>query len=276
MSSRSASYMGPREVSYLFIDGAYLNRAVNNVAKNFFGEETIPIDFRKLASGYTKSFYYDCPRPQRNGELSEDYQNDIQRQKSFFNSIRCLDGYHVFEGTTTGDLGKPRQKQIDVKIAVDMLRHSHHRNMHKATLLTGDLDFKPLIDSLVDDGMYVTLWYEESSASRELIFSADAQRRLTITSVHGFSTNAFQAKFTIPQQRVMTKNLGGLTKQIKTGVSPSNLQVELHQGPDGFCVIFSYPDETTGQFLHIYHDDQGSLEKFVDSEFFKVKWLPGL
>ena len=38
-----------------------------------------------------------------------------------------------------------------------MLSHAHRKNMHKTTLLTGDLDFKPLVDALVQDGMFVTL-----------------------------------------------------------------------------------------------------------------------
>ena len=36
-------------------------------------------------------------------------------------------------------------------IAVDMLTHPFDRNMERATLLAGDLDFKPLLDALVNN-----------------------------------------------------------------------------------------------------------------------------
>ncbi|MBD2254416.1 NYN domain-containing protein [Nostoc parmelioides] len=47
---------------------------------------------------------------------------------------------------------KKEQKEIDIMIAVDMLTHSFQKNMDEATLLAGDLDFKPLIDALVLNG----------------------------------------------------------------------------------------------------------------------------
>jgi uncharacterized LabA/DUF88 family protein len=56
--------------------------------------------------------------------------------------------------------------------------------MNEATLLTGDLDFKPLIDALVQEGMFVTLWYPHGSTSKELIAAADRSQRFSISSVY--------------------------------------------------------------------------------------------
>ncbi len=69
-------------------------------------------------------------------------------------------------------------------IAVDMLTHSFRRNMHEATLLTGDLDFKPLVDALVQEGTFVTLWYPPGETSKELIAAADRSERFSIRSVY--------------------------------------------------------------------------------------------
>jgi uncharacterized LabA/DUF88 family protein len=52
--------------------------------------------------------------------------------------------------------------------------------MHQATLLTGDNDFKPLIDALVQDGLFVTLMYPPDETSRELMQAADARTPWTI------------------------------------------------------------------------------------------------
>jgi NYN domain len=69
-------------------------------------------------------------------------------------------------------------------IAVDMLMHSFRRNMDRAMLLTADLDFKPLIDALVSNGTYVTLWYPPKRTNKELIASADERRQLDVGSIY--------------------------------------------------------------------------------------------
>ena len=76
----------------------------------------------------------------------------------------------------------PEQKKSDVMIAVDMLTHTFRR-VQEAILLTGDLDFKPLIDALVNDGMFVTLWHPPQ-AIKELIAAADRGRKSLIDDVH--------------------------------------------------------------------------------------------
>ena len=170
-----SQYTGPKEIEYLFIDGSYLSATIGKLSKEFYSGRTIPIDFQKLAGGHTKSFYYDCIKPRRKKESEKDFLKREEDQQEQFNAIRMINGYHVYEGVTKGKVGQQRQKQVDVKIAVDMLSHSHRRNMHKATLLTGDLDFKPLVEALIDDGMYVTLWYDPSSTSKELMYTVDAR-----------------------------------------------------------------------------------------------------
>lgn len=83
-------------------------------------------------------------------------------------------------------------------IAVDMLTHSFRKNMDEATLLTSDLDFKPLIDALVQDGMYVSLWYSKGKTNYELVDAADSRQVLTIHTVWGWLTENFQKQVTLP------------------------------------------------------------------------------
>ena len=84
-------------------------------------------------------------------------------------------------------------------LTVDMLTHSFRKNMHQATLLTGDNDFKPLIDALVQDGMFITLWYPANETSAELMQAADNRRRLDMRGLHALLTPSSQEKFAIPQ-----------------------------------------------------------------------------
>lgn len=135
--SRGGRYTGPKEVKYLFIDGGYLRKVIESISKRYFDGELIDISFEKISTGFTKTFYYDCPAPKKRNETDEEYQEKLKKQKMFFNKIRNQRGYHVFEGVVTGEPGKTRQKQIDVKIAVDMLVHTIRGNMHQLHLLRG-------------------------------------------------------------------------------------------------------------------------------------------
>ncbi len=185
-------YKGPKEVRYLFIDGGYLRKSLEAFSDRYFGGISIPIDFRLIGSPFTKVFYYDSPPPQRSGEDASDHDSRVVAFNTEMNRIRRERGFHVFTGAIVGRPGRTRQKQVDVKIAVDMLMHTIRRNMHQATLLAGDQDFKPVIDALVQEGMYVILYSEERSSSNELIHAADGHSQIDPLRLYGFATQAFK------------------------------------------------------------------------------------
>jgi len=190
---------GRSPTQYLFVDGAYLRSVLERKATRFFGGEAIEVDYHSLfVSGFNKRFYYDCLPPKKNNETRQDYDARIAPAIEHYNALRALDGFHVFLGTTASEGTKARQKGVDIMIAVHMLTHSFRRNMDKATLLTGDLDFKPLIEALVQDGMDVTLWFEPCSTSKELVYAADSQRELSITSLLPHTTPQFRQRHPVP------------------------------------------------------------------------------
>jgi len=186
MSISGPGYSGPKEVKYLFIDGGCLRVVLDRMAATYAGGVVLNLDYGTLTSAYSKVFYYDA-LPER--KLSEDdptYHARIAPQRRLFDRLSSLDRFHVYEGDVRRSSARrgPEQKKIDVMIAVDMLTHSFRRNMHEATLLTGDLDFKPLIDALVQEGMFVTLWYPPSVTAKELIAAADRSRPLHVGEVY--------------------------------------------------------------------------------------------
>lgn len=134
----------PRQTEYLFVDGSYLQSFLNTTGKAFFGEKP-DLDYKSFFQGFEKVFYYDCFSEKKSGETEEQYKERRLLQENFFNSIRSIDGCHVFLGSTAGEGKKVRQKQIDVMIAVHMLTHTSRENMERTTLLSGDLDYKPLV-----------------------------------------------------------------------------------------------------------------------------------
>jgi uncharacterized LabA/DUF88 family protein len=184
---------------YLFVDGASLHSRLQNVANEFFGGETFEVDFERLAQRFTKVFYYDAIPLRDTDEPEDTYLARTQIYRDRHDRANLVNGVHVYEG----DARKRRrrgyeQKKVDVMIAVDMMNHTFRHNMDVATLLTGDVDFKPLVDALVRDGMYVTLWYPPGETGRELLDAADARLPLNLDSLASALTQESRERFMIP------------------------------------------------------------------------------
>ena len=93
-----------------------------------------------------------------------------------------------------------RQKKVDVLLAVKALDHGFRRNMDTACLIAADLDFAPLVDSLVRLGVFVRVYYEKSSAARELYTAADMGQPITLSMLHAWTESSFQQKYPLPHR----------------------------------------------------------------------------
>jgi uncharacterized LabA/DUF88 family protein len=155
------NYPSAKEIRYLFIDGGCLRFCLQRMSIIYTGGAALSVDYTKLTRNWSKVFYYDALPERKSNEDETAYRARTALQRELLDHLSSLDRFHVYEGDVRRSASRrgPEQKKIDVMIAIDMLMHSFRRNMHEATLLTGDLDFKPLIDALVQEGMFVTLWY---------------------------------------------------------------------------------------------------------------------
>ncbi len=260
-----------KEAQYLFIDGGCLRTILKIVSDEFFSGNDVDIDFSNLASGFKKTFYYDAYQPQKREEAAQDYEARIKPQTDFFNKISLIPGFHVFVGTTHRRRKTIQQKKVDVKLAVDMLTHSIMGNMDKVTLLTGDLDFKPLIDALVQNGMYVTLWYPGNRTTNELIFSADYAKPLNIQALYNSTTNHFKKNFSIPKTfSRQGKNVSQLDL-IERWIVKSEFEVELYEKDNNYLIIFPNPDHS-GYYTYAEYDDIELLKLFVRDTFYTFDW----
>ncbi|BBO31967.1 NYN domain-containing protein [Lacipirellula parvula] len=173
-----------KDRNYLFIDGGYLRERINQFAKDFFGIEHFGWDCEHISERYFKTFYYDCPPDDKATHRGEEYRECIAATKR-------LPGVHVAEGVLTSGR-KQQQKQVDVKLAVDMLSHTLNRNMDSVTLLAGDQDFVPAIEALVRAGMYVSLMYVHTSISPRLRDAADEGSTLDFRDLYFACSDAFR------------------------------------------------------------------------------------
>ncbi|MEP0874144.1 NYN domain-containing protein [Trichocoleus desertorum AS-A10] len=184
------------ETTYLFIDGGYLKDKYNKTKQWFEGNGEI--DFYKIKGYFSakKAFYYDCLDNQRKAQESEsDFSLRLFEQKQFFNSIQEVEGFHVQLGTLVGDGKKRRQKEVDILLAVDMMNHAIRGNMDKAVLLSGDRDFRPLVQSLIQMGTYVLIASDEESTAKEFIWAADSHHKITFFDLYYWSSNSLISQY---------------------------------------------------------------------------------
>lgn len=269
---RSYAISQPKPTEYLFVDGAYLRKCLERWSTAFFNGDEIELDFASFGGGFLKTFYYDCLPPEKEQENPDEYEQRVAPHRALLNFLRELNGFHVCEGTTSGTGEKARQKQVDIMIAVHMLSHTIRGNMAKVTLLAGDLDFKPLVDALVQEGMYVTLWCERRSASRKLAHSADARRDLDLWVVWNNTTKAFKEKHPMPHRFSQPGVIKEGYDLIQEGTSSLGGEAFALKGHDGQCIIAYRDFINEGYFTHCTYHDLEFIESFLKELGVTFEW----
>jgi uncharacterized LabA/DUF88 family protein len=146
-----------KPITYLFVDAGHLKPNFAQVMTAWFGSsvELYLPGVRQLCDA-TKVFYYDSiDDVARSGETPEELEARVSAQESRLREINAIQNTHVRFGSVTGLGRKRRQKEVDILIAVDMMNHAVRQNMDRAVLLTGDRDFTPLVETLVQLGLTV-------------------------------------------------------------------------------------------------------------------------
>lgn len=250
---------------YLFIDGAYLRCVVSNISERFFGGELVPLDFRKLQRQTVahKVFYYGC---------------DLATQEDLLNELRMVPGMHFYEGVLSGKGGKRRQKMVDTMMAIDMLRHSYRKNASRMTLLAGDLDFKPLVDALVEAGTYVVIWYEKASASQGLIDAADERQHLHVKTLYELSKPWFWERHrdTLPTDYDYSSRSAQLDGFVvaKKGKLWDGSGVQLYQKEEelGIALFDPYGRSPTWRCIIDKQARCELLEKYIENVYGAFEW----
>jgi uncharacterized LabA/DUF88 family protein len=187
------------DTKYLFIDGGYLQEIYRTAMEKVFavaGDLSIQKILHLIAP--FRTYYYDCvDDTKKDNESESDFETRVLLQEAHATQIRSLSGVHLRRGTLTGR--RRRQKEVDVMLTVDMLTHGFNRNMSRAALLAGDLDFRPLVEASVRGGIFVEVWYEKASGSKKLYWAADQGRPIDWKTLYSWSTDSFIADHPLPQ-----------------------------------------------------------------------------
>lgn len=184
-------------MSYLFVDAGYLRPIVEAWGQHWFGQPDLLLDPKSLGDPHTKCFYYDCAPERRSGETDEELKARQDRAEQYIRLIKSADGWHVYEGVLKRHRGRLTQKEIDVALAVDLLTHTHRKNTDRMELIAGDLDFRPVVDAVVRDGMYLVLRHAPG-ASQELMDAADARHVIGPDTLWAWMSEAFRTANPFP------------------------------------------------------------------------------
>ena len=271
MSAISSPYSGPRSISYLFIDGAYLRNVIERLHAEVFTNARPQLAHQQITGSHTKVFYYDCPPAKRQQETDEQLQARMDEQLNLYDKLRELRGWHVYEGVVKRTGEQAKQKEVDILIAVDMLTHAHRRNMHTVSFLAGDQDFRPLIDALVRDGMFVELIYDPASISKELAEAADSRVPLNPYTIFNWLEPAFQAANPLPERQSSSKRRAPETN-IEVADVPHGIAEILVM--DGKYMLIRPNPESPRMFLQMTHSDLGLLKAVHAKTFGACQWRP--
>lgn len=187
---------------YLFVDGAYLRARHAEALNSVFGDtaDLHLADLRTIFPGRIQRVYYydslhDIPKA---GETEEQLKARVEAQQKFFDEVQSYEGFHVRLGSLSGTSRRFRQKEVDILLAVDALDHAFRRNMSEVTLLAGDLDFAPLVEALVQLGVWVEIWYDPRSVGKRLLEVADKRIPIQFHDYYNRSTQAFRTSHPLP------------------------------------------------------------------------------
>lgn len=263
-----------QNVTYMFIDGGYFDSVLEKVSKLFFKGEPVDIDYAKLKGTYKRAFYYNSLPAQRVEEDKEEFKKRFESVQRKYMAISEIHGFHVREGVVRRESKKNKQKKVDILMAVDMLMHTMAHNMDSVIILTGDLDFQPAIDALVQAGMYTNLLYFPDNTSKDLVSSADVGYKITIDSIRQWCTDEFINRFTFPRiQESRFPLLSESAKVIKRGKFEDGKELTYYQDDNKYVITFQSIKHLDPEVITYCNDlDATLLENYVYHKFGKVEW----
>lgn len=250
-------------VEYLFIDGGCLRATLKKISERYFGGREIKIDYTRLRGPHLKAFYYDAIPAIKASESEEDYTERVRPRIELHNLIATLPGYHIYEGDSRIRRKQVQQKEVDVMIAVDMLTHTFRGNMERASFLASDIDFKPLLDALVREGMFVNLLYPPSDTNQDLVNAADRRTPLAIDMVYNFLDKESKSALTLPTRGQEAKSGINSDHSVVAARHLTLGQIRYREFASEHQVYWDYP-ENIDHVLRVKCPDYETLRKYLE------------
>lgn len=172
---------------------------LDKIGERYFGKVRPFLDWGRVRGVHRKVFYYDAIPVQKPGEDDTTHSTRVAPKRRELAEIERQLRYHVRTGETHHRRRRGNeQKMVDVQLAVDALLMASRGLFASCTLLTGDLDFKPLVTALVDMGVDVQLLYPEDETNDDLKVATDSADALTVATFRQWFSDSFSQKALLP------------------------------------------------------------------------------
>jgi hypothetical protein len=187
-----------------------------------------------------------------------------------FAKIQSGHGFHVKLGSLSGSSRKMRQKEVDILLAVEMLDHAFRKNMTSVALIAGDLDFAPLVESLVRLGTWVDVFYDPKSIAQGLLDAADRGIPLTFQHYYTMCALDFQSANSLPsrQPRASWRPENEGFSLTRAGRLPNGDIVQLVVKGTGYVLFVSQQPNP----WMLLHNDPTVLENFFVATHCAIEW----
>ena len=114
--------------------------------------------------------------------------------------------------------------------------------MKKIIFLAGDRDFKPLVDEVVREGMFVELMYEKSSVRSELKNAADSRREIDPYMIQDLLYPEDKRKNLLPRKGSYHEILPNM-KRIGTGYRKDGKEVLIYKKSEEYITLLRIQKE---------------------------------
>ena len=190
----SRGAVNTRKNVMVFIDGNYLRK----YAKEKYNTDLINYD--KLGSylasaavgsypNLIRIYYYDAIANMRDADkisdkherkiVEEKIRKYIEEQEEYFDKINKQEFVTIRKGhLVVANKESPRQKGVDVLMAIDMLTAAYDRQYDWAVLVAGDSDFLELVNAVKQTGANIIGYYFKDHVSKDLVNAFDKRREL--------------------------------------------------------------------------------------------------
>ncbi len=167
------------DYAVVLLDGGYIDKileafatrdARGTVSYLSIDYEAFSDELCRRSGNFTRfrTYYYHCMPYQSNPPTQEERDRYANKHR-FFTALRFLPRFEVRLGKlemrscpNCGDR-KPRQKRVDSKLAIDLVRLAARNQIKKAILVAGDSDHAPAVEVAKEESVLVTLWHRPNN-----------------------------------------------------------------------------------------------------------------
>lgn len=148
----------------IFIDGGYYHK-IRTCEFNLPKTDVWRLSqLMSEGASVLRTYYYDC-RIWTSNDATESEREAYNRQHRYLHRLEHMPnfsvklGYLARRGFDNSGKSIYRQKQVDVLLAVDLVRLSVQKKISRAFLLAGDADFIPAVTAAQEEGVVVRLFH---------------------------------------------------------------------------------------------------------------------